>query len=283
MRKFRLLIYFFLPILLILSGWVFFSKYIRPNHYQLLFPYSAFQFKDDNISKKRIGKDNREQIFIPEGKAIVGKENYQEEIQTDSFWIDQVPVTTGAYKKFLEKTNNLAPRYRNEYAKYWQEKNFELLPVVFVSWGQAENYCEYYGGHLPTEAQWEKAARGPKGIILYWNDSEKAFDHANYDNFFNGPTPSGWLPAGKTIYGVMEMSGNVREWVLDWMNNPGQNLKQEPWIRIKNEELPSPDSGRILKGGAFSDDLSHLRLNFRDSHDPKSPGSNRGFRCVYEE
>lgn len=235
------------------------------------------------LTEKRIGKDSRIQILIPEGKAIVGKDEYLSELDIDRFWIDQVPVTASDYKKFISQTKNLAPRYRNEYGKYWQDKIYELLPVVFVSWGQAEDYCEFYGGHLPTEAQWEKAARGPEGIVLYWDDSEKAFDQANYDYFFNGKTPAGWLPKGKSVYGVIEMSGNVREWVMDWMTGQNTPLRVDDWTVLRDEKSVLTEPGRILKGGAFSDDLSHLRLNFRDYHDPNSPGVNRGFRCVYDE
>ena len=135
---------------------------------------------------------------------------------------------------------------------------------------------------MPTEAQWEKAARGTTGIILYWSDNEKAYNRANYDNFFDGSTFSGWQPAGKTIYGLLDMSGNVREWVLDWMNEPYQKVSQDAWLHLKNQKPYQSDSGRILKGGSFVDDLSHLRLNYRDAHDPNSPGLNRGFRCVYD-
>ena len=155
------------------------------------------------------------------------------------------------------------------------------MPVVFVSWGQAEAYCEFFGGHLPTEGQWEKAARGTEGIVLYWDDSQKAFDHANYDDFFQGKTPSGWLPKGRSVYGVLDMSGNVREWVLDPLDDIKQIIRTDDWKVIRDETVL--ENGRILKGGSYADDVSHLRLNYRDFHDPNSPGLNRGFRCVYEE
>lgn len=280
MRKLVRVLFIIIPILLILSGWVLFNQKIRPNHYQLLFPYTSFLGKRLTKTETRKGADGRLQIRVPAGKAIVGRDEYEAEIRLDDFWIDQIPVTAGAYKKFLSERRLLAPRYHDEYAEYWTEKKYENLPVVFVSWGQAEVYCEHYGGHLPTEAQWEKAARGPDGIILYWDDSRKAYDKANYDNFFNGATPAGWLPKGRTYYGVLDMSGNVREWVLDWMTDEDQAVRTDPWKTLRDEKIPN--SGRILKGGAFSDDLSHLRLNFRDAHDPNSPGINRGFRCVYE-
>lgn len=282
MHKGRLILYIMIPILLLTGGWVLFNSKIRPGHFQLLFPYSIFQFRSEAVSGSRIGPDTRLLVRIPEGNAIVGKDEYEETVGLDEFWIDQVPVTAAAYKSFLEQTGMLAPRYRDEYLPYWTEKQYELLPVVFVSWGQAEDYCEYYGGHLPTEAQWEKAARGPEGIILYWDDSQKAFDQANYDGFYGEKTPAGWLPKGKTLYGVLDMSGNVREWVLDWLVSEDQQPGTSEWQQIRDFEKPQAGAGRILKGGSFADDLSHLRLNFRDAHEPNSPGVNRGFRCVYE-
>ena len=281
MRKGRILLYVLIPILLLVGGWGIFNSMIRPRHYQLLFPYSIFHSADLAVTETRLGCDGRLQIRIPEGPASVGKDKYAAVIRQDEFWIDQTPVTIGAYKKFVAETASLAPRYRDEYAKYWLEKKYEPLPVVFVSWGQAEDYCEYYGGHLPTEAQWEKAARGPEGIVLYWDDSGKAFDQANYDDFFSGSTPAGWLPKGKTLYGVLDMAGNVREWALDWFFADDQPVDTAGWQEIRDRRNPDPEAGRILKGGSFADDVSHLRLFSRDAHEPNSPGLSRGFRCVY--
>ncbi len=269
-----------IPILALSGGWVLFNRKVRPNHYQLLRPYSVFNSDRFAVTQTRVGSDNRLEILIPYGKSVTGKDSHTAEILLDNFWIDQVPVSVEAYKSFIDETGKLAPRYHDEYSKYWTEKQYEILPVVFVSWGQAEDYCEYYGGHLPTEAQWEKAARGANGVILYWDDSEKAFDKANYDNFFTDKTPAGWLPKGKTVYGVLDMSGNVREWALDWLIDENQKTITDDWKMIR--DMDAEDTGRILKGGAYSDDVAHLRLNTRDAHVPNSPGINRGFRCVYE-
>ena len=282
MRNRRLILYIIIPILLISGGWVLFNSLIRPHHYQLLFPYSVFRFREIALTETRLGKDDRVQILIPGGTSLVGTGTREAALNTPTFWIDQPPVTTAAYRKFVSQTRSLAPRYRDEYSKYWQEKKYELLPVVFVSWGQAEDYCEYYGGHLPTEAQWEKAARGPDGVILYWDDEQKAFDAANYDNFYGEKTPAGWLPKGKTVYGVLDMAGNVREWGLEWLTDEDQLLQTGDWQLLRDLKSPGKDIGRILKGGSFADDVSHLRLFSRDAHVPNSPGVNRGFRCVYE-
>ncbi len=269
-----------IPILLLAGGWEVFNTYIRPNHYQLLFPYSVFHAKHFAVTETRLGDDNQLQIKIPAGKAIVGKDSYQAEIELPDFRIDQIPVTVANYKKFVSESGKPAPLYLNEYEKYYLEKKYELMPVVFVSWKQAEDYCEYYGGHLPTEAQWEKAARGSDGTVLYWDDEEKDFTLANYDRFYGGATFSGWLPAGRTSFGLLDMSGNVREWILDLMLDENQAIRTDDWQTIR--DMTTDDPSRILKGGAYSDDLSHLRLNFRDAHPYYSPGVNRGFRCVYE-
>lgn len=275
-----ILILSFIAILILSSGWFVFSKYIRPNHYQLLRPYTLFFGKRLVNTESRVSENDRLQILIPEGKAILGKESWQKEIELPAFWIDQIPVTIGEFKKFVNETGSLAPRYRDEYAVYYEDPKCEDLPVVFVSWDQAESYCEYYGGHLPTEAQWEKAARGPEGKVLYWQDEAKHFDMANYDGFYNGLTPAGWLPKGATVYGVLDMMGNVREWVLDPFIKEDQDIDLSDWQEIRSHKHVDL---RILKGGSYTDDLSHIRLNWRDAHDPKSPGANRGFRCAYEQ
>ena len=280
-KRLRIIIYIMIPIFLLAGGWGIFSHFLRPNHYQLLFPYSLFSFRDKNITETKIGPDNKNTIKIPAGYAEVGKDDYKGMIWLEDFWIDQIPVTVQEYKNFLNESKYLAPRYHDDYYKYWENKAYQLLPVVFVSWGQAEDYCEFYGGHLPTEGQWEKAARGNKGIVLYWDDSQKAFDKANYDDFYNGKTFSGWLPSGRTVYGLLDMSGNVREWVLDWLYDTKQSVDSREWKEIRNSEFS--ELGRILKGGSYVDDVSHLRLYNRDYHDPNSPGLNRGFRCVYEK
>lgn len=266
-------------ILLLLGGWIVFNREIRPLHYQLLFPYSILHWKPLALTETRMGGDGRLQVRVPAGTAKLGKDETAAEIDVPEYWIDQTPVTLAAFKQYIEKTGALAPRYHDEYAKFWKEKRYELLPAVFVSWGQAEEYCEYYGGHLPTEAQWEKAARGPEGVILYWDDAEKAFHKANYDRFYEDKTPSGWLPAGKTVYGVLDMAGNVREWCLEWLPDLKGPIYTGDWRDMA--EMKMKDTGRLLKGGGFNDDVSHLRFFSRDVHDPFSPGLNRGFRCVY--
>ena len=281
MRVVRKFILAAISILLILSGWIVFNTKIRPLHYQLLFPYSMFHGRELVLTETRLGEDQRLQIRVPAGTAHLGTGVTTADIDVPEYWIDQTPVTAAAYKTYLSEKRRLAPRYHDEYAKFWHEKQYELLPVVFVSWGQAEEYCEHYGGHLPSEIQWEKAARGPEGVVLYWDDSGKAFDKANYDYFYGEKTPAGWLPAGKTVYGVLDMAGNVREWCLEWLPSADTALYTGSWEEMAAMKVKN--TGRLLKGGGFNDDLSHLRLFSRDVHDPNSPGVNRGFRCVYEK
>ena len=267
-----------IPVLI--AGWFLFSRYIRPYHYQLLRPYTIAGGKRLVTTESRTGADGALQVYIPEGPAVLGKESWETTADVPAYWIRQIPVTLGEFKTYARESGELGPHYRNEYLAEYDGWWNDLKPVVFVGWDQAEAYCEYYGGHLPTEAQWEKAARGTDGTVLCWDDDEKAYDRANYGNFYSGKTPAGWLPGGVSSYGLLDMSGNVREWVLDPMMAEDQPIHTDSWQEIL--QLPVGELGRILKGGGFSDDLAHLRLNWRDAHDPTSPGLIRGFRCAFE-
>ncbi len=284
MRK-RLL-YLFLGILLIclIGGWFVFSKWIRPNHYQLLRPYTVSTGEMLTSTGTRLGKNGSLQILIPAGTAIVGKDGYQEVITLPDYWIDQRPVTIRDYKECFQQGQCDWPHYRGEYEKYFSSFIYRWLPVTFVSWLQAESYCEQMGGHLPTEAQWEKATRGPDGIVTLWADDDDAlkdYRMANLDLFYSFLTPSGWLPQSAGPYGLLDTAGNVREWVIDVYQGDDAAVQQGGWTDLvldRYENVP-----RILKGGSFLDDTAHVRFTARDAHEANSPGLNRGFRCAFEE
>ncbi|GAP40639.1 formylglycine-generating enzyme family protein [Flexilinea flocculi] len=266
--------------IILVFSWFLFSKYIRPNHYQLLRPYTFRSGAALVTTEYRPGKNGSLQIFIPAGEAILGKEPYQTTEYIESFWIDQKPVTIHEYKECFSQGACRWPHYHDDYSKYFQKSIYQWLPVTFVSWLEAEEYCEQAGGHLPTEAQWEKAARGPDGLVLLWEGENQDYQMANLDNFYSFLTPAGWLPKGAGPYGLLDTAGNVREWVIDaWITDqsPVQSGHWTEIIRNRSENI-----SRILKGGSYLDDVAHVRFNYRDSHEANSPGINRGFRCAYE-
>ncbi len=177
----------------------------------------------------------------------------------EDFYIDQIPVTVGAYKRCTASGACKTQHYnRYGYANYYENSIFDIFPMSFVTFEEASTYCRAYGGDLPTEAQWLLAA----GSADYaWGDRNPTLSKANIDGYYQWQTPAGWLPDGTDAYGVLDLNGNVREWVLD--KNPENSSEQE------------------LKGGAFQDSFGSGKNDFTFYHEPTSSGFNRGFRCVY--
>lgn len=177
---------------------------------------------------------------------------------TEAFYIDQIPVTVGAYKLCTALGSCQTQHYRHYYTQFYAKKIFNSFPMTFVTFDEARTYCMAYGGDLPTESQW-LAANGPGDYA--WGDQDPTLSRANLDGFYQWQTPAGWLPKGAGPYGLLDMNGNIREWILD--------------------ENPKNRSEKGLKGGGFQDDFGACENDFTFYHEPTSSGFNRGFRCVY--
>jgi formylglycine-generating enzyme required for sulfatase activity len=225
-------------------------------------------------------------VYVPAGEFIMGSSMYDRDLETnevplrkvtlDAFWISRTQVTNAMFARCAaagaclysasDKTN---PRYKDPaYADH---------PVVYVSWQAAENYCAWSGGRLPTEAEWEKAARGTDGRKYPWGNSAPAENSANTNNLVGDTTPVGQYPAGASPYGALDMGGNVREWVWDWYDP-----YYYQYASGNNPAGPAGGDKKVLKGSSFSDSYRYARPANRLAHDPTSPGINRGFRCVYQ-
>ncbi len=127
-------------------------------------------------------------------------------------------------------------------------------PVVYVNWFQARSYCEWRGAQLPTEAQWEKAARGTDGPTYPWGPYITC-DRANYGGCINLTSAVGSFPEGKSPYGVYDMAGNVWEWVADWYSDTYYQTSPFP----SNPPGPAAGQFRVLRGGSFVDDENSQR------------------------
>ena len=155
-------------------------------------------------------------------------------------------------------------------------------PVVCVNWNQAKAYCQWAGGRLPTEAQWEKAARGTDERKYPWGDGLPTCAIANYygkDNYkaacVGDTTEVGSYPSGVSPYGMLDMSGNVWEWVNDWY---GENYYQSS----PQKNPPGPGSGtfRVKRGGSWIYGSRFVRASYRGWYLPVIRNNYSGFRCV---
>lgn len=225
-------------------------------------------------------RDNMEMVYVPEGSFEMGSEKGQQDekpvrqIYLDSYWIDKHEVTNAQYALCVEDIGCTEPVHTNSYSQsqYFNNPTFGNYPVIYITWEQARDYCEWAGGDLPTEAQWEKAARGTDGRIYPWGNTAPDTRKANYGEG-NDTMVVGSYPDSASPYGALDMAGNAWEWVRDWY-----------WTYDASEtENPAgPDSGisRVLRGGWWDTQTKFLRTSYRVSGIPTTTYYNYGVRCV---
>lgn len=197
-------------------------------------------------------------------------------VYLDTFYIDQYEITTARYAKFFQETKRSAP-------KYWSEqvlKQHERKPVVGVDWNEAVAYCSWAGKRLPTEAEWEKAARGTDQRLYPWGNAEPSQQWANFDHCCDSThygilTEVGSFEEGKSPYGVYDMAGNVWEWVADWSDG-GSDAKS----RERNPTGPSSGEKRVVRGGSWDSAPAYIRSSYRLRLSPTFRLDNIGFRCA---
>lgn len=225
-------------------------------------------------------------VKIPAGPFLRGSlpgsgrvdEFPQTKIHLDEFLIDKYEVTNHQYTEFLVATGHREPLNVHGEVPLSQEEGIDHLPVVQVTWNDAEDYCLWIGKRLPTEAEWEKAARGNDGRIYPWGNSAPTKDLANYDREWddaNALNLIGTLPAGASPYGVQNMAGNVREWVQDWYAE--DYYKESP-----DRNPPGPGSGllKVVRGGSWHSLEADIRTASRGKGGFALKTHGVGFRCA---
>jgi serine/threonine-protein kinase len=231
-----------------------------------------------------------EMVFVPAGPFIMGSndvtnEKPEREVYLDAYWIDKYEVSNAQYAKCVE-AGGCKARVANNSSKrvsYYGNSDFNDYPVIWVDWNQASAYCEWAGGKLPTEAQWEKAARGLNRNEYPWGNESPICDLANYNQGSNNEpkhcigdtTAVGSSPGGASYYGVMDMAGNVWEWVRDWyaLYNTSE---------INNPTGPSTGlDSKVIRGGSWGNDSKEIRSAFRHIQNPVEGTAFIGFRCVF--
>lgn len=224
--------------------------------------------------------DGAEMVWIPEGEFKMGSnevisfnpEQPAHQVFLDGYWIYKNVVTVAQYKKFCEKTQHTLPE-----APKWGWKDDH--PVVSVMWKEAKAYCEWVGGQLPTEAQWEKAARGTDGRRFPWGDTwdaECAQSSKIRPGSVGGTAPAGSHTKGASPYGVLDMAGNVFQWCSDWYD--AKYYEHSP---PKNPTGPETGMERVIRGGGWNVHIQNFfRTSMRFRYEPDISGHNGGFRCV---
>lgn len=223
-------------------------------------------------------------VEIPEGTFGMGSDGGQalederpkHHVWLPGFFMDLHEVTTAQYAAFLAATHRLAP---------WQWNMVDLSlhgdrPVIGVDWADADAYCRWKGKRLPTEAEWEKSARGTDGRLYPWGNQVPNKELANVAlgarfSYSQVLVPVQSYEPGKSPYGLYHMAGNVWEWVQDWY--------AASYYEISPERNPQgPDSGqfKVLRGGSWSDLPKYLLTYGRFKLPPETRNSYTGFRCA---
>jgi len=229
--------------------------------------------------------DGMEMVYMPGGEFTMGSGLYEDEkpihdIYLDAYWIDKYEVTNAQYAICVADGTCSRPSSVKSYTRgsYYGNPDYEDFPVIYVNWSQADTYCRWAGGRLPTEAEWEKAARGTDARKYPWGESAPTCSLANFGGTGGcvGDTSAvGSYPAGASPYGAMDMAGNVWEWVADWYDS--DYYSKSP---LQNPTGPASGSYRVLRGGSWRSTGYFVRSANRIRLNPNNTGNVSGFRCV---
>jgi eukaryotic-like serine/threonine-protein kinase len=220
--------------------------------------------------------DGMVMIYVPKGVFTMGSslgdpdEKPLHDVYMDAFWIDQTEVTNAMYALFAPSISGLDPAQN-------------------VSWEQATAYCAWAGSRLPTEAEWEKAARGTEESIYPWGNQTPANDLVNFADLqsrlswadtsvndgYKIVAPVGSYPAGASPYGILDMAGNLAEWVNDWYDETYYSTTP-----LENPLGPTEGDFRVLRGGSWYSTAASLRTTDRGWYIPEGGTNYAGFRCA---
>lgn len=240
-------------------------------------------------------------VFIPQGAFTMGfkidngnewgdmDEEPAHSVTLSSYWIDKYEVTSSSFAGFLNENKNEAPRYieitpavtvQLENNVYHPGKGLENYPVNRVSWFGADAYCKWAGKRLPTEAEWEKAARGTDQRIFPWGNQFPDNARVTYrrkfrEKGFQVMEPVDGMESGVSPYGVHHMAGNVWEWVSDWFDAAA-------YLEENRTDPKGPESGisKVLRGGNWYYKAYYMRTTYRFNEKPQAFKVWQGFRCA---
>lgn len=225
--------------------------------------------------------ESSEMATIPAGPFTMGydggldDEKPPHEADLPEYQIDLFEVTNAQFASFVEAAGYQTEAEQAGSSRAWRDEwgdGQDNHPVVRVTWNDAIAYCEWVGKRLPTEAEWEKAGRGPESLIYPWGDTYDAAKANGRDSGLRSTVAVGSYGEGASPYGAFDMAGNVREWTADpgYFPYPGNNIPSSYY----GDEL------RVLRGGGWFDDAPDLRTTRRNPTSPTAANWDIGFRCA---
>ena len=240
------------------------------------------------------GRDGAPMVFIPAGPFLMGVPNGardggideypNHEVELDAYYIDKYEVATGLYERFMRATGHRMPSHGTDPSKnVWQgggvlPTSLSAVPVVNVDWFDARAYCQWAEKRLPTEAEWEKAARGTHDQRFPWGNVEPTRQHLNFNQQWRGAgtlAPVGSYEKGKSPYGVYDMAGNVWEWVADWYE--ADYYAGSPCC---NPQGPPTGTRRVIRSSGWQVESPQVRIFTRIASQPLDRNHSTGFRCA---
>jgi serine/threonine protein kinase len=244
-------------------------------------------------------KDGMQMVAVPAGEFTMGSNDRNTDerpvhtVFLDAYWIDKTEVTNAMYARCVEAGACQTPSDLSSFKRtnYYSDSLYKEYPVIYVSWNDANLYCQWAGGRLPTEAEWEKAARGTDGRIYPWGNTHPTCDEANiltlagnairFINPISGNACVGDTSKvvahldGVSPYGALDMAGNVWEWVNDWYGDSYYSQSPE-----SNPQGPSSAPSRVLRGGSWGGSAETGRASNRNEFNPTVSNYVIGFRCA---
>jgi formylglycine-generating enzyme required for sulfatase activity len=224
--------------------------------------------------------DEMKMVFVPSGEFLMGSnppfpddEQPQHMVFLDAYWIDQTEVTNAMY---LLCVNSGACEEPNVAGLVLRDNAYANHPATFISWENANKYCNWAGRRLPSEAEWEKAARGIDGRLYPWGNESANSKLANFGGSGNPTKEVGLYPEGVSPFGAYDLAGNVSEWVFDWYGKYKTNEYNNP----KGNE--SGDR-HMSRGGSSQSEANFLRTAFRGPTIFDEGASSIGFRCAFSD
>ncbi len=226
---------------------------------------------------------DEDMVSIPAGPFIRGAdvggfdEQPRDTVYVSAFAIDRHEVTYHHYTQFVAATGHRKAGPPARYAKNLGRMRGANQPIVYVSWADAQQYCEWRGKRLPTEAEWEKAMRGTDGRLWPWGNTDEpgAANLARVSDGFDVSAPVGSFTLDVSPFGVADGVGNVMEWVADWYG--------ESYYRTgptRDPQGPAHGVFKVLRGGGYTSTGSDIRITSRNKMVPDFRDETIGFRCA---